>query len=318
MRWFGPILFLTILFCLIPAAEGAACAVCGRTGSRSYVSEGRHYCSRSCWEKSLPKCSVCARPLAGKYLSAGGKLYCSQRCFDTVLPKCSVCGSTIRGEYTVALAAGKHFFCPECAKLPHCFVCTLPARLTPLPDGRGICKTCDRDTVTDPAKAETLFREVRREVDRLLGSRTPCRLEFHLVGREELNRLLGNRAEGEASELGLYRLEQTIWQPGNRVEEKCSVYLLDHLPHERFIEVAAHELAHDWQHHAAPGLSDPVRREGFAEYVASRINLKHNRAALNSRMEQNVDPVYGGGYRMIRDLARQKGWRAVVEELKRR
>ena len=245
MRWFGPILFLTILFCLIPAAEGAACAVCGRTGSRSYVSEGRHYCSRSCWEKSLPKCSVCARPLAGKYLSAAGKLYCSQRCFDTVLPECSVCGSTIRGEYTVALAAGKHFFCPECAKLPHCFVCTLPARLTPLPDGRGICKTCDRDTVTDPAKAETLFREVRREVDRLLGSRTPCRLEFHLVGREELNRLLGNRAEGEASELGLYRLEQTIWQPGNRVEEKCSVYLLDRLPRERFIEVAAHELAHD-------------------------------------------------------------------------
>lgn len=215
-------------------------------------------------------------------------------------------------------AAEKHFFCPECAKLPHCFVCTLPARLTPLPDRRGICKTCDRDTVTDPARAETLFREVRREVDRLLGSRTPCRLEFHLVGREELNRLLGNRAEGEAGELGLYRLEQTIWQPGNRVEEKCSVYLLDHLPRERFIEVAAHELAHDWQHHAAPELSDPVRREGFAEYVASRINLKHNRAALNSRMEQNADPVYGGGYRMIRDLARQKGWQAVVEELKRR
>ena len=46
--------------------------------------------------------------------------------------------------------------------------------------------------------------------------------------------------------------------------------------------------------------------------------MKHNRAALNSRMEQNADPVYGGGYRMIRDLARQKGWQAVVEELKRR
>lgn len=82
----------------------------------------------------------------------------------------------------------------------------------------------------------------------------------------------------------------------------------------QFIEVAAHEAAHEWLNHHAEHV--PAQwNEGFAEYVASLVNSRHGNDARNRRMEENSDPVYGDGFRLVRDYARRYGLPALLEKL---
>jgi hypothetical protein len=85
------------------------------------------------------------------------------------------------------------------------------------------------------------------------------------------------------------------------------VYVLYGLPRKKLIEVCGHELAHDWMQENYPKTQDSKLKEGWAEYIATRINELYDQAEMNKRMEENKDPVYGDGYRMVRDFIKQNG-----------
>ncbi len=295
------------------------CESCGGAIGEHFLkdSQGRTFCSQECFESTLPKCAVCGLALRKKFITSNGEKYCSQECFETTLPKCSNCDATIRGEHRVLVVGAETLlYCMDCAKLPTCFACAKPGYLTWLSDGRGVCADCSRNAVTASKEAEDLFRKMRTLISLMYGSPSPCNVEFHLTNRTEMAKLLNKKENSEHRELGLYRLEQMRNGLTKCIEEKCSIYVLDHLPREYFCEVVAHELAHDWQHHVAPGLEDPLWREGFAEYSASLMNSLNHCEWLNQRMENNTDPIYGGGYRKVRDFAKAHGWKAMIEELK--
>ena len=223
-------------------------------------------------------CSVCGREIHGQYLRAEGKILCSAECWEKLLPRCSLCDAPLSGRYVKFETGGKeHLYCMKCAELPHCFSCDLPTRGVRLPDGRTLCPECAATAVRDPAKAEELYRLVE------LGR---CRYE--------------RRSRSDT---------------GETVSEKCTVRILDSLPEAQFIEVAAHEAAHDWLNHHTEHV--PAQwNEGFAEYVASLVNGRHGNASRNLRMEENPDSVYGGGFRAVRDFARRYGLPALLEKLR--
>lgn len=261
-------------------------------------------------------CSVCGREIHGQYLRTEGKILCSAECWEKLLPRCSLCDAPLSGRYVKFETGGKeHLYCMKCAELPHCFSCDLPTRGVRLPDGRTLCPECAATTVRDPAKAEELYRRVEQEVFRILGSSGCGRTRFGLCSLAELNPGHGV-ADGKKFELGRCRYERrSRSDTGETVSEKCTVRILDSLPEAQFIEVAAHEAAHDWLNHHTEHV--PAQwNEGFAEYVASLVNGRHGNASRNLRMEENPDSVYGGGFRAVRDFARRYGLPALLEKLR--
>jgi hypothetical protein len=88
------------------------------------------------------------------------------------------------------------------------------------------------------------------------------------------------------------------------------------LPEDKFTEVAAHELAHDWMEENFPEVKDPVVVEGWAEYVSSLVNSFFGNEYLNEQKKYNGDPVYGKGYSLISAIAGGRGLPGVIEFFK--
>ena len=176
-------------------------------------------------------CSVCGREIHGQYLRAEGKILCSSECWEKLLPRCSLCDAPLSGRYVKFDGGGRErLFCMKCSELPRCFSCGLPTRGTRLPDGRTLCPQCSADAVSDPAEAEALYRRIEKEVFRLLGSPGCGRTRFRLCTVAELNHGRGV-VDGETFELGNCRCErQTRSDTGEIVSEKCTIGILSSLP----------------------------------------------------------------------------------------
>lgn len=268
------------------------------------------------------RCPVCHRILSGEVFEYKGKTYCSIRCMKDVLPKCAVCGQPITGAYSVFTSptGESRSLCRHCAQLTRCFACELPGRTTKLYDGRFICEDCGKLAIRSPEEARKLLEEVRGTLERILGNPTSCPFRFRTVSYPELLKVADMRTSDTTIELGLCRARFSERRIGDRreiVKIECEILMLDHLPRWRFIEIAAHELAHHWQYHYSPYLRDRVVQEGFAEYAASLVNREYGQTRLNRRMEKRRDPVYGAGYRWIRAIAEREGIEGVKRALRR-
>lgn len=267
------------------------------------------------------RCAVCRRSLSGEVLKYKGELYCSIRCLKRVLPKCAVCGEPITGKYAVftSVEGRKRRLCRHCSRLTRCFACELPGRTQRLPDGRYVCSDCEREAIRSTEEAELLLEKVRKTLEALLGEPVENSFRFRMVSYPELLKVADLRVNDTAIELGLCHASFSERRSGNKreiVKIETEILMLDHLPRRRFLEIAAHELAHHWQYHAAPYLRDRVMQEGFAEYMASLVNREFGQENLNARIEQRRDPVYGAGFRKISSVARREGIEGVKKMLR--
>jgi len=86
-----------------------------------------------------------------------------------------------------------------------------------------------------------------------------------------------------------------------------SIYVLYGTPRHKLIEVLAHELGHDWMQKYYPKIKNLKIKEGWAEYVATQVNILYGRPKMNRRMEQNKDKIYGGGYGTISAIGKKNG-----------
>ena len=302
------------------------CDVCGKNISGNYsVLNGKNCCSQKCLEVLLAKCHHCQKPLTGPHMVVDGKKFCSRECAATVLPKCHRCGIALFGESINFISDQEYKYCTACAQMEPCFACQLPEPGTRLRDERLVCHRCQKTAVTSKAEALRMFREVRA-VLKTLGYAACGEIQFDLVDRPAMKRAAGKLYNER--ELGIYRHESqtttTTTTQGKVVTDvvtttaqSCSIFVYDHLPTERFMETVAHELGHDWCLHQFGRIASNQISEGVAEYVASRFNEAMGWARNNRRMESNTDPVYGAGYRLIRDIAQRNGEAGLAAWLKK-
>ncbi|MBN1863610.1 MAG: hypothetical protein JW808_01780 [Victivallales bacterium] len=303
------------------------CSVCGKRISGRYIKDnsGRMFCSKACYERTLPKCAVCGRPAK---FSSGGEHFCSEKCQQSKWPRCSHCGKRSNGG--VKRGTGRKFLCSECAALPRCFSCGMPGDFGRFADGRHICKACNRTSVNDLAAARDIAEEVRALMREKLGLGTDNPIEYSLVPQDELKGKTTHEAQG--IELGLYRFEQMVesttttttflGKTESRTDEEVKgeshkIYFLFGIPENRFREVAAHELAHDWMQKFYPQIDDLKVKEGWAEFVASRVNILYGRPEMNMRMQENPDPIYGEGFRMFKKISESPDPKALFKFMER-
>jgi len=294
------------------------CTVCGEViRGRHLTLEGRHYCNRGCLARDLPACDTCGRPVDGNYYESKDKTYCSESCYNLSLPRCEACGKRMN-EW---LEIEDRLYCHTCANERRCDACGHPGPSIELRDGRRICTECWKTAVVEQRDAEQLFRMVRERMDRSLDLGTEHQIEFHLVSRDDLGRISNGSSGGR--ELGYYQYQAETTTTylttrdsrgrekrrvaGEHTDEKYRIYILYGLPERRLMEVAAHELAHDWMRVNLPRVKAPIFEEGFAEYVAWLIDGRFGHEELQKRIENNTDPIYGDGFKMMQGLARRHG-----------
>ncbi|HOJ37763.1 MAG TPA: hypothetical protein PLI27_08855 [Ignavibacteriales bacterium] len=205
-----------------------------------------------------------------------------------------------------------------------CFCCNSHKNITLLQDGRKICLECKRSAITDYNTAVRTLEEVRDLMAAKLGIKTNHKIEYDLVDKNTLMLLATSRQPG--NECGLFNYEDntliqtTITNKSKKTKEvskkqKYKIYILSYLPIEKFREVVAHELAHDWMQEYYPRIRDLQIIEGFAEYVAYCIVQIYGHYNLADYIAKNKDPIYGGGFRKIYSIASRSAY--PIEELKK-
>ncbi|MDD5698973.1 MAG: LIM domain-containing protein [Victivallaceae bacterium] len=316
-------IILTCLAVFQLMAATLRCSVCRREiHGRYLICNGKVFCSQKCLDRTLPVCAACHKRCRGKVYTKDGKFYCSEKCLETTFPKCSLCHQPFRKGVVIKTLTGDKIYCPHCAALPRCFACSLPAASgIKLPDGRFLCDDCARMAILTEAAGQELFDQVREEMRRKLNLGTNHKIHFQLVDSKTLLKASANYEPG--LEMGLFKHSYTVKTRTettyslfkgrqDKTEQyltnnRYSVSVLSGLPRRKFIEVCAHELAHDWMDAEYPKIKSLKIKEGWAEYVATRVNELYGRQFMNKRMEANTNEIYGDGYRFIRDYIREHG-----------
>ena len=326
-------LTLTIIFAQLSliSAPPPRCSVCGtaiKPGTKYFKADERTFCSRKCLdsyiESKLPRCSACNKPVRGECFKKDGKIYCSKECLSTTFPRCVVCGRhSPDGSYFNG--DKRNFVCPACANGPRCCSCLLPCKdYTRLDDGRCLCTRCGQNAVFDSEDAEKVFQDIRNLMKKDLGISTDHRINFTLTDIGTLKSCSENSSPGQEQGVFIFKtsIENTVTNKGVVVksvvkERVSSIMALYGLSRGKFIEVIAHELAHDWMQENYPDIQDLRVKEGWAEFIAAKVNVILDNPDSNLRMEHNPDPVYGDGYRFFRGLYSKGGMRAVINFLEK-
>jgi hypothetical protein len=182
-------------------------------------------------------------------------------------------------------------------------------------DDRHICSICYRTAVSDKYRAEWVLNEV---ITRLAGERIVIErdnIKLNLVDQNALNSITGDLSGHHTG----YTRYEGKGRRGGPVESEFDIYILDGLPEIVFMAVAAHELMHVWQYTYAPLNSDPAFYEGncnYASYLLLRRTQNKQAEYMIGNLAQNDDPIYGEGYRRVKDFARSVGNPSWLEYMK--
>ena len=302
--------FLSVLLCggLFAAKRNTiVCDWCGKKiqSNASFLkSEDKNFCSEKCFdayaESLLPVCDVCGRRFKEGFTS-DGKNYCSKACLETTFRECVHCH---RREPKGVIIGESLFLCEYCKELPACASCQMPLDkfAKDLGDGRSICRECASSAIFSQPEAEKVMTELRQTLADRFNMATKHPIQFDLCTRTELKK--ESSSDGER-ELGLFifnRNTLTFFNYPIRSKAEFRILILNGLAPDFFRGVGAHELAHDWMLDNLPHIEEPEIREGFAEFVSWAFAKAEKLDRIPWRMEQNTDPIYGDGFRKVRDM----------------
>lgn len=314
MKFWSTLLLTLIAPIMLMALE---CSVCNKKIRRQYFRDRqqRVYCSNKCADSLLPKCAHCGKTCSPHVITMQKKNFCSKECMYRVF-NCSCCGRGSNSYVTAVNQFGTAVrLCPSCRARPKCCYCSLPCTDPMLPDGRHICRKCRKTAVSDHGKVRRIFNKVRSDLSKLLGYDRSHRIELFVVDARQLNReakSLYMPANGLRTGLMKYHLHTTVKRTsrGKKTiskKTKCQIFILDNLPEDMLYDVIAHELTHDFLRHKVGKINDQSSEEGFCELAAAIYNQKRGKYYLNRAKSSNTDPVYGNGYRRMRNLYHRSG-----------
>ena len=312
-------IFLILLLIQTVTASGLRCSECDRKISGKYISssQGKNYCSRKCFKKSLPECAKCGKVCEKGSVTLMGKFFCSRKCAGSFF-RCSSCGNgmTQITTYTTSTSE-KLFICPNCKNRTPCYYCAIPGASVNLNDKRKICRKCRSSAVTDPEEVKLIFKTIRYNLAKRYGFDRKHDIELHIVGLPELEKNSASlyRPEG-GRQLALMSYKAKIKQKLNRkgevrkqrvVDDECHIFVLHTVPRKQLIDALAHELTHDHLRHNVGKVKELADEEGFSELVASLYNTKIGNSRMNNAKEANPDKIYGDGFRKMRQLYLKNG-----------
>lgn len=224
------------------------------------------------------------------------------------IKKCVVCDGVLLGQYGYdSWEQAAHLSCIE----GNCFSCgrILNKNHKKLQDGRFICEVCIPSIVANDAAVNWVDQRVRAVLQSVGITNLP-KTPIEIVSKQKLIHLQNNKAMGDT-----FGLAQYFATGGNK---QFKIFVLDNLPKTYFAGILAHEYMHVWQYQH--NINPPKEIcEGFCNLGAmamyQKINTKLS-AVLLDQMEKSPDPVYGEGYRKVKTIYLNYGWKKTINLMK--
>lgn len=267
-------------------------------------------------------CGHCGQELAGPYL-IWRKQNLHRRCYETLAPRCHICSEITEGRaMTLGLGTNYHNLC--LAKSARCESCTFPVEgrrggQVVLDDERIFCRVCYDAAVTRQSQADRVLLRVKQLYREVLGlSLDGIKFEMKLVSQERLQQIAKSDKPGLKGFMDAWRKvfkrgQKTIHGPWT-----MTVYAAESLPEDDLLGTLSHECFHVWQLLNAPDPLSPVWREGCANYIQWLILKSLNKDIYTHIIENDPDPIYGGGFRRIEKWARGRRIADVLKTMKTR
>lgn len=273
------------------------------------------------WMK-VPRCAACSGTLGTRSTKAGKASYHTS-CF-----RCMVCrknfgpGNRFRKDGWGGMVHVEHFshtgLCGTCSRI---FPKQNASKEQFFADGRMSCMPCLKDGIFKLDLLKEVDDRVWKSLMEVGFVKPKGKIILELVDQKTLLREAAKiNASGNLRGLTLtkYRVVKGGKNPGTTFDHR--IYVLYGLPYVECISVLAHEHVHVWLNERFIDASPPVI-EGFCN-LASLTVLQKEKSKLSSILLENMNnstsPVYGAGYRKMRQRLAQVGWPALLAELKRK
>jgi hypothetical protein len=260
----------------------------------------------------------------GKCFECGKKVGQDRWSFDEYVwhrdhLRCDLCGEIADGRMKISA----HWFWKVCGRHGTLVGCDACGRS--IPGGRKdpstlhLCDICAAESVRDEGEAGKRFDHAIRwlktqGVD--ATGKVPLELRlgdakwFHDHGRLTDGRMVRGLAYGSSQ-----------WGADGMVDSQHDYIVVTRgLPDPVFEAVVVHELGHAWLQNNQVRDLEKIEEEGFCEVLAYRFlrESKHPSAAIHaSFMFDNLDPIYGDGFRQVQELVERVGFKKVVRSLER-
>lgn len=209
---------------------------------------------------------------------------------------CEICGDKNAPQYYLmqdSIRPRKVVVCPRCSQLKDvCLMCRLPVLkgFTTLSDGRHLCELDTPQAVLTTEMAETIFRDVQRDIFAMLsglGVLPDRNITVQLVSQKELARIYYS-TPGNHQDTSLQGVTRSKRYGKDAFEHQ--IYLCEGLSRSRIAAVSAHEYAHTWIHENVPNdrvlESDTV--EAFCELTAYQLMRQRGESQETKMILENA------------------------------
>jgi hypothetical protein len=281
------------------------CAACGKPLEGTFLERGGQPYHQACYDERFGlRCSLCRELIRGKYFEHEGKPVCEKDFQDKLAPRCFYCGCVLEGTFT-RNALGQAA-CARHQKGPRCASCErwLEAEEQQLPTGlygTSLCRGCRVEAVGADALgtyglafASRVLQEVGLTLEGLAA------LPLRLASAANLRALRGPY-ESWADGITQTQVSSLNGREASRTLQ--GIVIVGGLAREHFEGVLAHELGHVWLFQAKLDQVPAKVVEGFCELVRhawlGRLGTPLA-GSLRRRLEESTDPVYGDGFRMVK------------------
>ncbi|MCX6827365.1 MAG: protein DA1 [candidate division Zixibacteria bacterium] len=291
------------------------CANCNNSIGQSayYEKDGQYYDSLCYFKLFVPTCAYCGKPITGKVIEYQGQKY-DEQCFTQHLAlRCTLCGDIINGDYMVDFW-GNAIHRYHIGKEPQCEYCgrfispTISNGGQTYSDGRVICGLCAGSAMSSLSEAKATMSAVKNALSGIGITIDDEGIPLTLIDRDQLNRLDQGERTGKLEGYTYYR---SYGKPGGPPQSReFSISILTGMPRLRFIFAMAHELMHVWIFTNAPRETDPALSEGSCNYAAYLVlQMFDSKEAdfMRQMIMQNDDPLYGDGFRRVKEFAEKVG-----------
>jgi len=247
-----------------------------------------------------------------KEKTKGVESFITKHVKNEIPKKCVVCDEyIIAGQYTidsrgqVAHIHHKLEFCTTCGGI-------IGKNEIRVSENRVICELCNKTVVKTEAQVKWVEQKVRSIYKNVAIGEISQKVKIKIVTPQELMKLF-NQNTVNISQKGL-----TISQETAKGIFDHNIYVLDYLPKVFFAGVLAHEMLHVWQNEKYLTPSPKVT-EGFCNLGSYIVYKDIDNALANiliKQLEADPDPVYGEGFRTIKNTFEKKGLQYVINKIK--
>lgn len=295
-------LILLILICSLTtiAAQSKLCTTCSKEIKTDYIVIDNKPFHTACFQ-----CSFCNKQIAEEFNRHEGLYYHSKCYVENFLSKCDVCSKPLTGKYYVDVYDYKYHIeheghldsCDNCNRL----ICeNITKGSVKYGDGRIICNICYRNSANGQYEYDDLLEIALYELEELGLFIDSENVSIKSVDRNELKKVAG---KNYVARLKGYTNTNIRTVDGEEMV-RYTIYVLSMIPDEHIESVVSHELMHVWLHQNTLDNHNAELKEGFCNYISYiYMNTKTTDEAMNivRLIEKNADPVYGDGFRKVRD-----------------